>query len=139
MNAIVNIVDRFGPPLGRSMLALIFIISGYGKIGTFAQTAAYMASKGLPLTEVLLVITIAIELGGGLMILLGWRARLAALAIFLFLIPTTLMFHPFWAVDPAQLSNQMNHFLKNIAIMGGMLFVVVHGSGRCSLDRLRKK
>jgi putative oxidoreductase len=130
-----ELAGRFGPVAGRVLLALIFVIAGYGKIGGFSGTAAYMASKGLPVSEVLLLITIAIELGGGLMIILGWKARWAALAIFLFIIPTTLMFHQFWAVDAAQAQNQMNHFLKNLAIMGGMLYIVAHGPGPFSLDR----
>ncbi|MBI2313715.1 MAG: DoxX family protein [Betaproteobacteria bacterium] len=131
------LVKQYGPLAGRALLALIFIIAGYGKIGSFAQTAGYMASKGLPMAEVLLVATIAIELGGGLMILAGWHARWAALAIFLFIIPTTLVFHPFWAVDAAQKGNQMNHFLKNLAIMGGMLYVMAYGPGPTSLQKGR--
>jgi putative oxidoreductase len=128
----------FPPLVGRCMLGLIFVISGYGKITNFAGTAAYMASKGMPLSQVLLVAAIAVELGGGLMLMAGWKARWAALAIFLFIIPTTLVFHQFWAVDAAQAQNQMIHFLKNIAIMGGMLYVVAHGPGPLSLDEARK-
>ena len=89
-----------------------------------------MASKGIPMTEVILALTILIELGGGLMLALGFQARWAALAIFLFLIPVTLIFHPFWA-DP----EQMNSFMKNIAIMGGMLYIMTHGSGPYSLQK----
>jgi putative oxidoreductase len=121
--------------LGRILLAAIFVISGYGKIGSFSTTAAYMATKGLPMPEVLLALTIFIELGGGLMILVGWRARLAALVIFLFLIPVTYLFHPFWLADAASVKNQMNQFLKNLAIMGGMLYVLANGPGALSLGR----
>ena len=71
-----------------------------------------------------------IELGGGLLLLVGWKARWAALLIFLWLIPTTLLFHNFWAVPPEQYMNQQNHFLKNVAIMGGMLMVWAFGPGR---------
>lgn len=132
---VCELAGRFGPLAGRILLALLFVIAGYGKIGSFSGTAAYMASQGLPMSEVLLVITIAIELGGGLMIMLGWKARWAALAIFLFVVPTTVMFHQFWAADAAQVQNQMNHFLKNLAIMGGMLYIVAHGPGPFSLDQ----
>lgn len=119
--------------IGRVLLALIFILSGYGKIGNFTDTAAYMASKGLPMPEALLVPTILIELGGGLMLALGIKARWAALAILLWMIPVTLVFHNFWAVPADQMQNQMNHFLKNIAIMGGMLYVTGAGPGSYSL------
>jgi putative oxidoreductase len=127
--------ERFATLLGRILLALIFVVSGYGKIRGFGQTASYMASKGLPMVQVLLVLTILIEVGGGLMIILGWHARLAALAIFLFLLPVTFVFHAFWAVDPAQLQNQMNHFMKNLCIMGGMLYIIACGPGAFSLER----
>jgi len=131
--------ERYGMLLGRILLALIFVVSGYGKIGGFDKTAQYMASKGLPFSEVLLVGTIAIELLGGLMVAVGWKARWAALAIFLFLIPVTLVFHPYWAVEAAQKMNQMNHFMKNVAIMGGMLYIVACGPGPVSLERRTRR
>lgn len=125
----------YGPLLGRILISLIFIFAGYHKIGGFADTAGYMASKGLPMTEVLLVLTIAIELGGGLMILLGLKARWAAFIIFLWLIPVTLLFHPFWAVAPDAVQMQFNSFMKNVAIMGAMLYIMSFGSGPYSLSK----
>lgn len=121
--------------IGRIQLGLIFMISGIGKIGKFAAVAGFMSSKGMPMSELLLVATIALEILGGLAIMIGWKARWAAAAIFLFLIPTTFIFHPFWNADPASYQNQLNHFLKNLAIMGGMLYVALLGSGTLSLDR----
>lgn len=125
-----SVVARFGPLVGRILLALIFIIAGWNKITGFEGTAGYMASKGLPMSEVLLVLTILIELGGGLLILIGWQARWAALAIFLFLIPVSVIFHPFWA-NP----EEFNSFFKNLAIMGGMAYIVTHGSGPLSIGK----
>lgn len=121
--------------VGRLFLAYIFLLSGFGKIRDFSGTAAYMANKGLPFSEVLLVATIIILVGGGLMLVLGWNARWAAFAIFLWLIPTTLIFHAYWAVEPEQMRMQMIQFNKNLAIMGGMLYVIVAGSGRYSIDK----
>jgi putative oxidoreductase len=121
--------------VGRIFLALIFVVSGVGKITGYAGTAAYMASKGLPLVEILLPLTIAVELGGGLLLALGWKARWAALALFLFLIPTTLIFHQFWGLEPKLAQMQKIHFLKNVAIMGGMLMVLAIGAGAWSVDR----
>lgn len=126
--------DSIIPLFGRVLLSLIFIVSGASKIFKFANTAAYMESAGLPFSEVLLVGTIIIELIGGLMILTGWHARWAALVIFLWLIPTTFIFHAFWAVPAEQMQSQMNNFMKNVAIMGGMLYVFAFGSGAYSLD-----
>jgi len=128
-------VKQFGPLAGRIMLALIFLIAGFGKIGNFAGTAGFMAGAGIPLAEVALVLTIIIEIGGGVMLVIGWKARWAALALFLFLIPATLIFHNFWAADAAQFQNQLNHFLKNVCILGGMLYIMAYGSGPLSLDR----
>ena len=128
-------IQPFGLLVGRILLAFIFILSGFGKMTGFAGTAGYMASKGLPMTEVLLVLTILIELGGGLLIAVGYRARWAALAIFLFLIPVTLVFHNFWAVEADQVRAQMIQFQKNLAIMGGMLYILFNGAGRYSLDQ----
>jgi putative oxidoreductase len=121
---------------GRILLALIFVLSGFNKITGFDGTAAYMASAGLPFTKVLLVLTIAVELGGGLLIMLGWKARWVALVVFLFLIPVTLVFHNPVA-DPAQAQQQMVHLLKNVAIMGGMLHLFAFGAGAWSVDGRR--
>jgi putative oxidoreductase len=131
----MNAIQQLAPLVGRALLALIFIVSGFGKITGFAATAGYMASKGLPMTQVLLVGAILTELGGGLLILLGWKARWAALAIFLFLIPTTLIFHAFWGLSAADAQGQMIHFMKNLAIMGGMLLIFAHGPGPLSFDK----
>jgi len=135
MAQVFNLAKQYGPVIGRILLAAIFILSGYSKIGGFAQTAGYMASKGLPVVQVLLVLTIVIELGGGLMLLLGWRARWAGLAIFLWLIPTTLIFHAFWGIDAAQAQMQQIQFMKNLTIMGGMMYVMAFGPGPYSLSR----
>jgi putative oxidoreductase len=121
--------------LGRIFLALLFVVSGIGKITGYAGTAAVMASKGLPMVDILLPLTIAVELGGGLLLALGWKARWAAAALFLFLIPTTLIFHQFWGIDPKLVQMQKIHFLKNVAIMGGMLLVLAIGAGAWSVDR----
>lgn len=125
-----NMLKQYGPLAGRILLALIFILAGYGKIKGWDGTLGFMASKGLPMPEVLLALTILVELGGGLLLLVGFQARWAALALFLFLIPVTLVFHPFWAV-----AGEYNAFMKNLAIMGGMLYVMVYGSGPYSVQQ----
>jgi len=117
---------------GRVGLGLLFVISGFGKITGFAGTAGYMASKGMPMAEALLVGAIAVELIGGLMLVAGFKARWAALAIAAFLVPTTLIFHS--PVGP-EAQAQMTQFLKNLSILGGMLYVAAFGPGAWSLDR----
>jgi putative oxidoreductase len=121
--------------VGRILLAVLFLKSGWGKIGGFEQTAAMMASKGVPLATVALVVTILLELGGGLLLVVGYKARWVALAFALWLIPVTVMFHGYWNVPADQVMNQTNHFFKNVAIFGGMLMVFAFGPGRYSIDR----
>jgi putative oxidoreductase len=123
--------------IARVLIAVIFIKSGFDKIGGLDNTVSAIAGKGVPLPQVAAVITIVIELGGGLMLLIGWRARSAALVLFLWLIPTTLLFHNFWAAAPEAYRNQQTQFLKNLAIMGGMLMVCAFGPGRLSADKGR--
>jgi putative oxidoreductase len=126
-------INKFGPVVGRFLIALIFLLSGFSKIGGFAATAGFMASKGLPMAEVLLVITIVIEIGAALMLIVGWQARLGAAALFLWMIPVTLVFHSFWAAPAAQQQIEMAMFLKNLAMMGALLYIMAYGSGRYSV------
>jgi len=107
--------------LGRVLMSAIFILSGLGKLPHFHDVAGMMAGKGIPLAAVALAITLVIEIGGGLMVLTGFKARYAALVIALWLVPVTLVFHHFWGVPEAQQQEQMVNFLKNVAIMGGLL------------------
>ena len=120
--------------VARLLMAAIFIISGYGKIKGFDRTAGYMTGAGIPMAQVLLVPTIAIELGGGLLLAVGYKARWAALALFLFVVPATYFFHAFWSAAPDQAVNQMINFQKNLAILGGLLYVHFCGAGRYSVD-----
>ena len=116
--------------LGRILLALIFVLAGLNKISSFTNTQHQMAQHGMPMTALLLAGTILVEVIGGLSVLVGYRARVGAAALALFLIPTTLIFHGNIG-DPAQ----SLMFMKNLAIMGGLLMVVGHGSGGLSLDQ----
>jgi putative oxidoreductase len=109
--------------LGRVLLSVIFILSGLGKLPHFHDVAGMMGSKGIPLASVALAITLLIEICGGLMVLTGYKANYAALVIALWLIPVTLIFHHFWGIPAEQQQDQMIHFLKNVAIMGGLLIL----------------
>ena len=121
--------------LGRILVAAVFVLSGVNKMGNFAGTAAFMASAGLPMAELLLVPTIAIEIVCGLMLVVGWQTRAAALVLLLFMVPVTAVFHNPWAAtDAAMAQQQMIHFLKNLAIMGGLLNLLAFGAGSYSLE-----
>src|SRR5437899_1216995 len=121
--------------VGRVLLAALFVISGYGKIGGFAATAGAMAGKGLPFAEVLLVLTIIVELGGGLALIVGWKTRWVAAAVIAFTVVATLVFHNFWAVPPEQMMMQKIQFLKNLPIIGGLALLIAFGPGRYAVDR----
>lgn len=126
---------------GRSLLALMFVISGLGKIGAFEDTTLYMASAGMslpdPLLEILLIMTIFVEIGGGAAIIIGWKTRQAAVVIVLFTAVVTLLFHRFWAVPPDQAFAQQLMFMKNLSVMGGLLVLCAFGPGEYALDESR--
>ena len=117
--------------IGRALVGVLFLVSGIMKIGRFAGTAAALAGKGVPLPEVAIALAIVLEIVGGLALVFGWRSREAALALALFCIPATVLFHAFWAVDAAAFGNQLNHFLKNVAIFGALLTIAA-GADRAS-------
>jgi putative oxidoreductase len=119
---------------GRVGLGLIFLISGIGKIGNFAGTAGFMASKGMPAAPLLLVGAIVFELFGALSVMTGVKTRWGVLALLIFLAPSTFIFHNFWAVSGPQQREQTIQFLKNLAIAGGLLSLWVAGPGALSVD-----
>lgn len=124
--------------VGRILLSLVFLVAGYRKLMAVAGSAGYFAKLGFPMPDVMVWVAIAIELGGGILLLLGWKARWAAWLLALFTLIAAFAAHRFWEVDPAQYANQMNHFLKNLAIIGGMLFVAAVGPGALSVDGRRR-
>jgi putative oxidoreductase len=119
---------------GRALVALLFVPAGWAKIGGFAGISGYIASKGLPLPEVAAAIAIAAELGLGLMLLFGWKARWAAAGLAVFVAVITPIFHNFWAMPAAQQMMQQQAFFKNMAVVGGLLVIAAFGAGGWSLD-----
>ena len=120
--------------IGRILLALLFVPSGFSKIGGFAGTVGYIASKGVPLPELAAAAAIGVELGLGLLLLIGWQTRWAALGIARFTVVITFIFHNFWAVPAEQVMAQQQNFFKNMAAVGGLLTVAAWGAGAWSVD-----
>ena len=118
---------------GRFLLAILFILSGLSKLGAPAATQAYIASAGLPLPVLAYVGAVAVELGGGLMLLAGYRTRAAALALAVFTLVAALFFH-----NQLGDRNQFIHFMKNLAICGGLLQLYAFGAGGLSIDSRRQ-
>ena len=121
--------------VGRILLAALFLIAGSRKILAIAGTAGYFNKLGMPMADVMVYLAIIIEVGCSLMLIVGWRARQAAWILAVFVFIATCFAHRFWEFDAAQYANQMNHFLKNFAIIGGMLFIAACGPGSLSVDK----
>jgi putative oxidoreductase len=119
------------------LLALMFIMAGFSKLGNISGTAGYIASGGLPLASVLAVVVGLLELLGGIAIAIGFHARWAALALGLFTIAASLLFHKFWAVAPEQAFVQQLMFMKNLSVAGGLFIVAALGAGPVSVDARR--
>jgi len=131
----MDVISKWAQVVGRVALGTIFVVSGLGKLAGWRGIVAYAGSKGVP--EVLLAIATALELFGAVSVVVGFRARWGALALLIFLVPVTLVFHNFWAVPDAQQQMEMANFLKNLAIAGGLLIVFGRGAGAFSIDNSR--
>ena len=119
--------------LARVLLSSPFLYSGVDKCWRWSAAQREVAASGLPWPTLLHLVTVVVQLGGGLSLLLGIEARLGALLLLLFLIPVTVMYHPFWKRSGADLVTEADHFLSNLAIIGGLLVIVALGSGPISL------
>ena len=123
--------------IGRILLALMFVLSGFAKLTGFNGTAGYIGSAGLPAPALLAALTIVLELGGGLALVFGYQTRWVALAMGLFTLLVSFIFHPFWAVPADQAMVTQLLFMKNISVAGGMFALAAFGSGALSLDARR--
>jgi putative oxidoreductase len=131
MNASVTVVARV-------LLALMFILAGFSKFAGLEGTAGYIASKGLPMASVLAFLTASLEVVGGIALAVGFQARIAALALAVFTVLASILFHNFWALPADQAYMQQLMFMKNLAVAGGLLFVFAMGAGPFSVDARRQ-
>lgn len=120
--------------LGRILLAWLFIPAGFGKIAGFSGAVGYAASAGLPLPEVGVAVGLLIELVGGILLLIGFMTRPAALALALFTLVASFIFHAYWSLPAEQTMMQQLLFNKNIAVVGGLLAFAAFGAGAWSVD-----
>jgi putative oxidoreductase len=119
---------------GRILLSVMFLISGVFKVAAYSQIVGYATATHLPAPGVAIALAAVVELACGLAVLAGFKTRIVAWVLFLYLIPVTFYFHNFWAVQGAAQQTQMVNFLKNAAIMGGLLVLAVNGAGAYSAD-----
>jgi putative oxidoreductase len=123
--------------LGRVLLALIFVRAGLGKLGAIAATTANMANHGIPMPDLLVYVVIALELGGGLMLMAGLFTRWVAAAFFFYIMTLAVLFHGYWNLtDAAAARVDASFFFGHLSMMGGMLGFVAFGAGVFSLDAL---
>jgi putative oxidoreductase len=130
-------MEKYAPTIaavGRILIAVIFLMSGLSKLGAPGATIGYIASVGLPLPVLGFLIALAAEIGGGLLLLVGFQTRLIASLLAVFTLATAVFFHNNFADQ-----NTMIHFLKNIMIIGGLLQIVAIGATSLSLDTRRLK
>jgi putative oxidoreductase len=123
--------------IARVLLAAMFILAGISKFGNLEGTAGYIASGGLPLASLLAPLVALLEVAGGVALIVGFQARWAALALGLFTLLATVLFHAYWAMPAEQQFVQQLMFMKNLAVAGGLLLVFVLGAGPASLDARR--
>jgi putative oxidoreductase len=119
--------------LARALLSLPFLYSGIDKCWRWDAAQREVAASGLPWPTLLHLVTVVVQLGGGLSLLLGIEARWGALLLSLFLVPVTVMYHPFWKRAGAEFVAEADHFLSNLAIIGGFLAIFAVGGGHFSV------
>jgi len=122
---------------GRILLGLLFLVSGFGKIAGFDGTVGYISAQHLPLPALAAVLTIVVEVGGGIALVTGLWTRQAALALAGFTLLTAFIFHAFWSAPDAATTMQQIQFLKNLSIAGGLFVLAAFGPGRISLAARR--
>jgi len=129
-----------GLPLlvARLLMAMMFVAAGISKLTGLEGTAGYIASVGLPAPQVLALATGLFEVVAGVLLIIGWQARWAALALAAFTVLASLIFHRYWSMPADKQMIQQLMFFKNLAITGGLLFVFAFGAGTLSLDARRK-
>lgn len=146
MSANLNATSPYGPTyspayhstlllVSRVFLAAVFIVFGIRKLLAVTGTAGYFTKLGLPMPEILVWLVILVEIGGGLLLIIGWRTRLAAWILAGFVVLATMAAHRYWEFEAAQYVAQLTNFMKNLAITGGLLSLAAMGPGRYSVDK----
>jgi putative oxidoreductase len=121
--------------IGRVLIALLFVPAGFGKLTGFAGVVGYIGSAGLPMPQVGAVIAILVELGVGLMFLVGYKTRVAAIVLAVFTVAASIFFHNYWGMPADKAFVNQLMFFKNIAVAGGLLAYAAFGAGRFSIDK----
>jgi putative oxidoreductase len=127
-------ITRYLPFIGRILIGVPFAMSGLSKLAAYGQTTAMIAAAGLPFPPLAFAVAVAVELGGGLLLVLGYQVRPIAFALAVFSVTAAVSFHSNFADQ-----NQMIHFLKDVMLAGGLLQIVAFGPGAISVEQWRRK
>jgi putative oxidoreductase len=130
--------ENIAPAVGRALISSLFLLAGLGKIQNWDETALSMSRHGVTMVGPLLAAAVAVEIGAGFGLLIGFRTRAMALMLFVFTLVVNFVMHDFWAISAADVvRSEMQLFAKNIAIAGGLLVLVGLGGGSWSYDSFR--
>lgn len=121
--------------IGRILIGILFLVAGIMKAINIAGTTGYMTKLGFPAPELMAYLSTLIELAAGVLLIIGWQTRRVAWLLVVYVAIATGMAHRFWEYEPAQRVNQINHFLKNLALIGAMLYIIASGPGPASVDK----
>lgn len=121
--------------IGRVLIALLFVPAGFGKISGFAGVVGYIGAVGLPLPQLGAIVAIVVELGLGLLLLVGYKTRIVSIVLAVFTVATAVFFHNYWGMPAEKAYVNQLMFFKNIAIAGGLLSIAAFGAGRFSIDK----
>jgi putative oxidoreductase len=121
--------------VSRLLMAGVFLVFGIRKLMAVAGTAGYFTKLGIPMADILVWLVILVEIGGAILLIVGWRTRLVAWILAAFVVLATLAAHRFWEFEGAQYVPQLTNFMKNLAIVGGLFMVAASGPGRLSVDK----
>ncbi len=135
MSAVVTRNDGGTLLVARLLIAAVFLVFGVRSILGYAGSVGYFTKLGFPAPEAMVVLAIIIQLGGGALVAIGWKTRWAGWLLVAYVVIATLMAHRYWEYDAAQYVAQMTNFFKNLAIIGGLLYIAAFGPGRYSVDK----
>jgi putative oxidoreductase len=128
-------MTKNGLLVGRILIGILFLVAGIMKAMNIGGTTGYMTKLGFPAPELMAYLSTIIELAAGVLLIIGWHTRRVAWLLVVYVVIATGMAHRFWEYEPAQRVNQINHFLKNLALIGAMLYIVASGPGSASVDK----
>ena len=128
-------MTKNGLLVGRILIGILFLVAGIMKAMNIAGTTGYMTKLGFPAPELMAYLSTIIELAAGVLLIIGWQTRRVAWVLIVYVLIATGMAHRFWEYEPAQRVNQINHFLKNLALIGAMLYIIASGPGSASVDK----